>query len=130
MVKMNINYVHYAFEKRECGMKVAIIGSRTAHIEDIASYLPPDVTEIVTGGAKGVDTDAMRYAEERELPLTVFAPQYARYRRAAPLMRNRQLIAYADFVVAFWDGVSRGTKYSIDEARRQGKPLTVVYTNT
>ena len=110
-------------------MKVAIIGSRTAHAVHIEQYLPEDVTEIVTGGAKGVDTDAMRYAEEQGLKLTVFKPHFERYRRGAPLMRNREMIAYADCVVAFWDGVSRGTKHGIEEARTSGKPLTVVRTD-
>ena len=111
-------------------MKVAIIGSRTAHAVHIERYLPEGVTEIVTGGAKGVDTDAMQYAAEHGLKLTVFKPQFERYRQGAPLVRNREMIAYADCVVAFWDGTSRGTKHGMEEAVRRGKPLTVVRTDT
>ena len=110
----------------ERSMKVAIIGSRKAHADHIERYLPDGVTEIVTGGAKGVDADAMRYAQEKGLKLTVFEPRFHRYRKGAPLVRNREIVAYADCVIAFWDGVSRGTAYSIGEAEKQGKPLTVV----
>lgn len=39
-------------------MKVAVIGSRGLTVPDLDKYLPPDTTEIVSGGAKGVDTSA------------------------------------------------------------------------
>ena len=45
-------------------MKVAIIGSRNLHVENFEKYLPEDVTEIVSGGAKGIDSDAEKYARE------------------------------------------------------------------
>ena len=44
---------------------------------------------------------------------------------AAPLKRNLQIISYADLVVAFWDGVSRGTKHVIDSCKRQNVPIFV-----
>jgi len=46
-------------------MKLAVIGSRTITIESLSEYLPDDVTEIVSGGAKGIDTCAAAYAEEK-----------------------------------------------------------------
>ena len=39
-------------------MCIAIIGSRTLSIPDLGIYLPKDTTEIISGGAKGVDTSA------------------------------------------------------------------------
>ena len=39
-------------------MKVAVIGSRDISIENLEKYLPDNVTEIVSGGAKGVDQSA------------------------------------------------------------------------
>lgn len=36
-------------------MKVAIVGSRNLHINNLGNYLPENVTEIVSGGAKGID---------------------------------------------------------------------------
>ena len=44
-------------------MKLAIVGSRNVKDIVIGAYMPDDVTEIVSGGAKGVDTLAMEYAE-------------------------------------------------------------------
>ena len=54
-----------------------------------------------------------------------FLPDYARYGRAAPLRRNVQIVAYADLVLAFWDGKSRGTRFVIDQCRKQGVPVRV-----
>ena len=66
-------------------MKVAVIGSRTIHAIPLEAYLPPDTTELVSGGAKGVDQCAETYAAAHQIKLTVFLPDYARYRRGAPL---------------------------------------------
>jgi len=106
-------------------MKVAVVGSRQLTVSDLGQYLPPETTEIVSGGAKGIDMCAADFAESRGLIVTEFVPQYARYGRAAPLVRNYQIIAYADRAVVFWDGVSRGTKYTIDLCHQMGKPVTV-----
>lgn len=71
-------------------MKLAIIGSRGLWVEDLGAYLPPGVTELVSGGAKGIDTCAREYALSHGLKLTEFLPDYRRYGRAAPLVRNRK----------------------------------------
>lgn len=106
-------------------MKVAVIGSRGLWVENLGNYLPPGVTEIVSGGAKGIDSCARQYAQEHGLKLTEFLPDYRRYGRGAPLKRNLEIIAYADQVLAFWDGNSSGTKYVIDQCNRQKKKVTV-----
>ena len=106
-------------------MKLAIIGSRGLWVEDVGAYLPPGVTELVSGGAKGIDTCAREYALSHGLKLTEFLPDYRRYGRAAPLVRNREIVAYADQVLAFWDGNSPGTKRVIDQCNKQKKKVTV-----
>ena len=106
-------------------MKVAVIGSRRLELDDIQKYLPQGITEIVSGGAVGVDAKAAEYAERNGIKLTVFKPEYAKYRKGAPLKRNIQIIEYADEVVALWNGESSGTKSVIDECRRQNKKITV-----
>lgn len=47
------------------------------------------------------------------------------YGRAAPIKRNLLIINYADLVLAFWDGKSRGTKFVIDECKKQSKPIKI-----
>lgn len=85
-------------------MKIAVIGSRGLKVNDLGKYLPVGVTEIVSGGARGIDTCAREYAGANGLKLTEFLPDYKRYGRGAPLKRNLQIIEYADEVLAFWDG--------------------------
>ena len=106
-------------------MKIAIIGSRNLTVNDLQNYLPANVTEIVSGGAKGIDTCAGEYALAHGIKLTEFLPDYDKYGRSAPLKRNLQIIEYADEVIAFWDGSSRGTKYVIDNCRKLNKKITV-----
>ena len=106
-------------------MKVAIVGSRGLQVMNLEKYLPDSVTEIVSGGAKGIDTCARQYARANGLKLTEFLPEYARYGRAAPLKRNLAIIECADLVLAFWDGVSHGTKFVIDNCKSRGIPVKV-----
>ena len=102
-------------------MKVAIIGSRQLEIENLSEYIPLTTTEIVSGGAKGIDTCAKKYAISANIKLTEFLPDYSKYGKSAPLYRNLKIIAYADEIIAFWDGKSRGTKFVIDNALKQNK---------
>ncbi len=110
-------------------MRVAIIGSRceddglTARIRD---NLPPYTTEIVSGGAKGVDKAAEEVAKELGIPFREFLPDYEAYGKRAPLVRNDQIIDYADMVLAFWDGESHGTKYVIGECLKRGKRVIYI----
>ncbi len=106
-------------------MKVAVIGSRGLTVSDLGRYLPETTTEIVSGGAKGVDTSAREYALSHGIKLTEFLPEYTRFGRSAPLKRNITIIEYSDIVLAFWDGKSRGTKFVIDNCRKLGVEVRV-----
>lgn len=108
-------------------MKVAVIGSRNITDIDLGQYLPKGTDEIVSGGAKGVDACAAAYARAHGLRLTEFLPDYGRYGRGAPIRRNMHIVAYADYVLAFWDGVSPGTRSVIDACERSGKPLKTIH---
>ncbi len=107
-------------------MKVAIIGSRDIKFLDLNMYLDENVTEIVSGGAMGVDTIAREYAIDNNIRLTEFLPEYDKFGRSAPLRRNIMIIEYADKVLAFWDGKSRGTKFVIDNCKKREIPIEVI----
>ena len=111
--------------KRREKMKIAIVGSRT--VTDIAldGVIPTDCTEIVSGGARGADSEAAAWARSHGVPLVEFLPDYERYGRAAPIKRNEEIAKYADELIAFWDGHSRGTKSTIDFFKKAGKKVTV-----
>ncbi len=106
-------------------MKVAIVGSRTLQVTHLEKYLPPHVTEIVSGGARGVDMCAREYALTHHLKLTEFLPEYQKYGKLAPLKRNITIIEYADFVLAFWDKKSTGTKFVIENCKKRNIPIKI-----
>lgn len=106
-------------------MKIAVIGSRGLVVNDLEKYLPKSVTEIVSGGAHGVDSSAKAYALSHGLKLTEFLPEYDKYGRSAPLKRNITIIEYTDLVLAFWDGQSRGTKFVIENCKKMNKPVRI-----
>ncbi|MGM9936633.1 MAG: hypothetical protein ACI38A_04760 [Candidatus Ornithomonoglobus sp.] len=107
-------------------MKLLIIGSRSITNIDISKYIPENVELIISGGAKGVDALAEEYADRHKISKLIMYPQYERFRRAAPLKRNEKMIELADYVLVFWDGKSKGTKYSIDYSYKMGKEMRVV----
>lgn len=110
-------------------MKVAVIGSRGLKVSHLENYLPQTTTEIVSGGAQGIDTCAREHAIMSGLGIIEFLPDYGRYGRRAPLLRNERIVQYADLVLAFWDGSSRGTKFVIDYCKKQGVPV-LIYQST
>ena len=70
------------------------------------------------------------YALEHGMKLKEFLPNYEKYGRIAPLKRNITIIENADMVLAFWDGKSRGTKFTIDKAKQRGIPVQIIRHNT
>lgn len=88
-------------------------------------YIPEDTKEIVSGGAKGIDECAKKYAINAGLKYTEFLPDYKTHFKRAPIERNKLIVDYSDAVVAFWDGKSRGTLFVIKYAKRIGKPIYI-----
>ena len=107
-------------------MKLAIIGSRNLTDIVIDEYIPDGVTEIVSGGAKGIDTIAREFANRKGISFVEFLPQYNLYGRGAPIKRNEKIARYADEVLAFWDGSSKGTEYTVRFFQKLGKKATVL----
>lgn len=110
-------------------MRVAIIGSRT--ISDdfypmLCEAVPIGASQIISGGADGADALAERYSQECGLPLVVIRPDYAKFGRSAPLKRNLEILTQADYVLALWDGVSRGTAQVIADCSLQHTPIRVI----
>ena len=108
-------------------MKVGVVGSRSKTVQNLEDYLPKGISEIVSGGAKGIDLCAKQYAIKNNIKLVEFLPNYARYGRGAPIKRNNQIVDYCDVIIAFWDGVSKGTKYTIDFAKSKNKKVVVIF---
>ena len=107
-------------------MKLLIIGSRSITDFDLSPYITPEVDTIISGGARGVDSLAEKYADDHRLSKYIMRPRYDLFGKSAPLHRNRQMVDMSDAILAVWDGKSRGTLHTIKYAQKSGKPLTVV----
>ena len=111
-------------------MKVAIIGSRNFNdyelvVETLLEY-ENIITLIVSGGAKGADMLGERWAKEKNKELLVFHPDWVKYGKSAGFIRNKDIIENSDIVFAFWDGISKGTKHSIDLSVKLNKELKII----
>jgi len=105
------------------GSRQLILGPSTVRSAVAECYGVP--TEIVSGCANGPDSAGERYAAERGLKLSRFPADWDAHGKAAGIIRNRQMGDYADALLAFWDGKSRGTKHMIDYMKRLGKSFVV-----
>lgn len=75
--------------------------------------------EIVSGAYyRGADKLGEQYAKERGFKITRFPANWNKYGKAAGPKRNQQMANYADALIAFWDGKSRGTENMIDLAEQ------------
>lgn len=92
----------------------------------MSPYIPLETELIISGGAKGIDTVAENYADKHRISKLILRPKYKLYGKAAPLKRNETMIDLADAVLIVWDGTSRGTRYTIESAKKKGKPITVI----
>lgn len=113
-------------------MKTIIAGSRS--IKSYATVWAAvqesgfAITEVVSGCASGVDVLGEKWAGNNNIPVKRFQAAWRKHGRAAGPIRNRQMAAYADALIAVWDGKSAGTKNMIDEAKSKG--LRVFIYNT
>lgn len=86
---------------------------------------------IVSGGAKGADTLAEKYAAERNYPCSIFLADWDKNGKSAGFIRNREMHEYLSKqkergVVAFWDGKSSGTANNFDLAKKYNNPIRVI----
>jgi hypothetical protein len=111
-------------------MKVLVCGSRSwGLIEPIRQRLSvlPEGSEIIHGGAGGADERAQVIARELGIDQKVYWPNWSRYGNAAGPIRNIAMLDEdPDLVIAFWDGVSRGTMNTIVEAEKRGIPTEII----
>lgn len=113
----------------ESFQRIAVIGSRdfsNGHLLDkVLSEYRGTIQTLISGGARGADKMGEQWANKHGIETQIFYPDHKRYKHAYH-HRNRLIVEAADLVVAFWNGHSTGTKYTMDYARRLGKPVRVV----
>lgn len=114
-------------------MKTIIAGSRSitcpfvvAKCVEQSGFL---ITEVVCGGARGVDRLGYEWAARNGIRVKSIIPDWDGRGRGAGLARNQDMADYADALIAIWDGESRGTKDMIDRANKKGLKIYIYQTN-
>ena len=98
-------------------MKTIIAGSRTCnnleYVYDAVSKCGWNITEVISGAARGADALGEEWARENGIPVRRFPAEWSRYGKSAGVVRNSQMAHNADALIALWDGKSRGTEHMI-----------------
>ena len=112
-------------------MIVGIVGSRNftdfKKLCDVIENFGIKITSIVSGGASGADTLAELFADKHNIPIIVIKPDWGKNGKSAGFIRNGEIVANVDVVLAFWDGVSKGTEDTIKKAARYKKTTVIIY---
>ena len=110
-------------------MRIAIVGGRDFFDYDLLkkSIQFNHGDTIISGGAKGADRLARRFAYDNYLTLIEHHPEWEKYGKRAGFIRNELIIKDAYKVYAFWDGCSNGTANSISIAKKLNKDLEIIH---
>lgn len=106
-------------------MRTIIAGSRTARWDDVLAGIQacpwsPEISSVLSGGARGADFFGEGWARKSRLPVWRRPANWKKHGRAAGPVRNAEMVAKADALIAVWDGKSRGTADVISKAERAG----------
>lgn len=111
-------------------MKTIIAGSRSvidyALVENACRNCGWTITEVVNGGARGVDRLGQLWAVNHRVPVRLFPANWKLHGIKAGMIRNREMALYADALIAIWDGMSHGTKHMIWQAEHARLRIFVV----
>lgn len=113
-------------------MKVIIAGGREFSdyelLKSSCDNILSSVTdiEIVSGKSLGADKLGEYYAKEKGYKVKEFPADWIKYKKGAGPIRNKQMAEYADGLIAFWDGRSKGTKNMIDLAKKHGLKVRII----
>lgn len=97
------------------------------------NQIEPNLIEIISGGAKGADTLAIKFAKEYNLNYKIMNADWDKYGKKAGIIRNADMLNYATsnpndiaILISFWNGNSRGTKHMIDISISKGILVEVI----
>jgi hypothetical protein len=110
-------------------VRTIIAGSRSvtdyAVVEEAVRASGFEVTSTLCGCARGVDKRGAEWAAENHLPTVHYPADWKKHGKSAGIIRNEEMAANADALVAVWDGKSPGTAHMIGAAKRRGLKVYV-----
>jgi len=94
---------------------------------DILKDFKDQIKVVICGEAKGADMIGRQWAEENNIPIRSYPADWKKYGAAAGYVRNKQMGDTADMLIAFWDGISPGTKHMIEYMNELGKEVHIIH---
>jgi hypothetical protein len=111
-------------------MRLAIIGSRSFNdynlINQTLSPYKSKITLVVSGAARGADSLGERWAINNQIPTLIFPADWDKHGKRAGYIRNEDIIKNCDVCIAFWDGLSNGTKHSLSLCEKYNKKYSII----
>lgn len=111
--------------------KLAIVGGRDfdnySLLKEEINELKLNISLIISGGALGADKLGEKYADTHNIPTQIYYPNWKEYGKRAGAIRNKLIVENSDYIIAFWNGISKGTKITIDLAKKCNKKLKIIY---
>ena len=113
-------------------MRVIIAGSRSFNDYELLKtscdtiLKSIDELEIVSGTANGADKLGELYASNHGYQIKRFPAEWDKYGKSAGYIRNEEMAKYADRLIAFWDGKSKGTMHMINLAKRYNLDINII----
>jgi len=112
-------------------MNIGVVGGRDFNdynlLEQVLfSSVAPEGDMIISGGAAGADKMAETFADENFIPKKIFPANWKAFGLAGGSIRNADIVAQSDYIIAFWDGKSTGTKDTIDKAKSKGIEVLII----
>ena len=117
-------------------IKIVVAGCRDFNDYEIAKkFIDQCLTEaknenqitFISGCCKGADLLGERYALDNGFEIERFPADWIKYKKAAGVIRNKQMAEASDIVICFWDGKSKGTKSMIDLAKKMNKKVFIKF---
>lgn len=104
-------------------MKVIIAGSRhllinSRTIDGIVKASGFEITEVVSGHCRGIDTDGEYWARRHEIPTKLFPADWKQWGKSAGPIRNNEMAQYAEALILIWDGRSKGSFDVLNRAKQ------------
>lgn len=98
-------------------MRTIIAGSRSIDDYEIIDRAVREsgfeITQVISGGARGVDSLGEHWAKINRVPISVFKAKWDTYGKRAGYLRNEEMAKQADALIAVWDGKSKGTEHMV-----------------